>query len=304
LSLHHKPEARRVVISETIHPDWRQVLATYARSLGVSVEQIPMAQGVTDQDALGKALQRPAACVIVQNPNFFGHLENLEPMGKSVHDVGGLFVVSAYPIALGLLKPPSEEGADIVVGEGQCLGGPIGYGGPYLGIFACKDFLKRRLPGRIVGQTEDRNGKRGYVLTMQAREQHIRREKATSNICTNQSLLALTACMYLGALGKEGFYQVALTNAARARQLQDGLMRIKGVRAAFEQPFFNEFTVVLDRPVKGVQDALLRECFIAGLDLSPFSPALRDHLLLCATETKTEEDIAMFVQAFAKAMQS
>ncbi len=295
-------DCSRVLVSSSLHPDWRAVLRTYAHNRGVIIEEIPFVGGVTDVAALKKALTPGVACLIAQSPNFFGALEPMAEMGAAVHEAGGLFVAAAYPISLGLLAPPSEAGADIVVGEGQCLGNALGFGGPYLGIFACKDFLKRRLPGRVVGETVDKNGLRGYVLTMQAREQHIRREKATSNICTNQSLLALAASIYLSSMGKQGFRRVAEINVERAHQLQEGLAAIAGVHAAFAQPFFNEFVIRLDKSVEAVQKILLESGFIAGLDLGKCYPALKDHLLLCATETKSEADISAFVSAFAGAM--
>ncbi len=302
MCLGEKVSARRVLVSASLHPEWRAVLRTYAKNLDVVVEEVSCTGGVTDVTALKKALASPAACFIVSHPNFFGCLEPLAQSAQAVHDAGALFVVGAYPISLGLLNPPSEFGADVVVGEGQCLGSPLMFGGPYLGIFACRDSLKRRLPGRVVGQTVDKNGKRGFVLTMQAREQHIRREKATSNICTNQSLVALTAAMYLTCMGKEGFRQVACCNAQRAGELYDGLTGIKGVHAAFDRPFFNEFTVVLDKPVGAVQKALMEEKFIAGLDLEKYYPLMKNHLLLCATETKTSDNVQAFVAAFKKVM--
>ncbi len=304
MALGEKADGQRVLVSSTVHPDWRMVINTYAHNRGIEVEEIGASDGVTDMAALQKSLAKPVACFIAQSPNFFGSLEPMAQMSAAVHKAGGFLVAAAYPISLGLLQSPAEAGADIAVGEGQCLGNALGFGGPYLGIFACKDSLKRRLPGRVVGQTTDKNGKRGYVLTMQAREQHIRREKATSNICTNQSLLALTASMYLSALGKEGFREVARLNALRAHELYERLVKIKGVYAAFHQPFFNEFVIRLDKPVEAVQEALLQERFIAGLNLEKFYPALRNHLLLCATETKTPDDLDEFASAFEKAMRA
>ncbi len=303
MALAEKEGARRVLVCETLHPDWRDVIQSYAHNREIQVEVIPSRGGITDAEALNKAVAAGGvACLIAQSPNFFGCLEPMQALGETVHAAGGLFVAAAYPISLGLLQPPGEYGADITVAEGQCLGNALGFGGPYLGIFACKDALKRRLPGRVVGETVDKNGKRGYVLTMQAREQHIRREKATSNICTNQSLLALTAGIYLSSVGREGFRQIAMTCAERAGQLREALLKLRGVHAAFEQPFFNEFVLRLDKPVDAVLKCLLEQGYIGGLDLGRYGAAWKDHLLVCATETKTAGDIAEFVSAFERAL--
>src|SRR5947209_13078228 len=219
----------KVLVAESVHPEYRRTLATYLTNLEPRVQTLPTPHGFLDPDAVRKALDDQTSCVVMQHPNFFGCLEEVEAVGQAAHDKGALFVVSFDPISTGLLKRPSQYGADIAVAEGQGLGTPMAYGGPYLGIMACREQFVRKIPGRLVGQTVDRNGKRCWVLTLQTREQHIRREKATSNICTNQGLFALRAAVYLAALGPQGMRETADLCLQKAHYLADQLSELPGV---------------------------------------------------------------------------
>jgi glycine dehydrogenase subunit 1 len=281
----------RVLVAESVHPEYRRTLATYLTNLETKPVMLPTPQGFLDPDDVRRAMDDQTACVIVQHPNFFGCLEEVEAIAKAAHDRGALFIVSFNPISLGLLKRPGQYGADIAVAEGQCLGTPMGYGGPYLGMLACRDTFLRKMPGRLVGQTVDRNGKRCWVLTMQTREQHIRREKATSNICTNQGLLALRATVYLAALGPQGLKETADHCLRKAHYAADQLTKAPGVRMRFDQPFFNEFTL----SVKGDVPELLSEVgeagYLAGLHLGRWYPSLHDSVTVAVTEKRTKGEI-------------
>jgi glycine dehydrogenase subunit 1 len=240
--------------------------------------------------------------VIVQYPNFFGCLEDLEAVAEIAHRAGALLVVSTDPVALGLLAPPGAFGADIVVGEGQGLGVPLSYGGPYLGVFATRMDLVRRMPGRLVGGTVDQDGRRGFVLTLQTREQHIRREKATSNICTNVALCALMGTIYLALMGKEGLRKVGELALAKAHYAAQALTAIPGVRLRFPAPFFKEFVLELPRPPQRIVGRLVKEGILAGVPLKPFDRALKDCLLVAVTEKRTRQEIDAYVQALSRAV--
>src|SRR5262245_12230493 len=242
----------KVVIAASAHPEYRQVLATYMRPLGVEVVTVATPEGFAKPDDLRAAADERTAAVVVQHPNFFGGLEEVEAAAEIAHAAGALFVVSFDPISLGLLKRPGDCGADVAVAEGQSLGTPMGYGGPYLGILACRQEFVRKMPGRLVGETTDREGRRCWVLTLQTREQHIRREKATSNICTNQGLFALRAAVYLTALGPQGLKETAELCLRKAHYAADQLAKA-GAKLKFARPFFKEFTV----SAPGKVDALL-----------------------------------------------
>jgi glycine dehydrogenase subunit 1 len=238
-------------------------------------------------------------CVIVQHPNFFGCLEEVVELAKTCHERGGLFIVSFDPISLGILKRPGQYGADIAVAEGQCLGNPMVYGGPYLGIMACRDEFVRKIPGRLVGQTTDRNGKRCWVLTLQTREQHIRREKATSNICTNQGLFALRAAAYLAALGPQGLKETASLCLRKSHYLADKLQQIPGASLRFRRPFFKEFTIQLPGGVPGMLARLLQQGYHAGLHLGRWYPTLGNCLSLAVTEKRTRQEMDGLVAALS-----
>ena len=296
----------RLLVSRAVHPHYRATLATYARGAGLTVDEIPLvasgdAAGTTDLDALGRLLGdggAPVAGVVAAQPNVLGLLEDMPAIGAAAHAAGALFVSVIEPVSLAVLAPPGEYGADIAAGEGQPLGIPLQYGGPYLGIVACTEPLIRQIPGRLVGMTTDLDGKRAFVMTMRAREQDIRREKAASNICTNQALLALAASIYLAAIGPHGLRDVAATGAARATELQAAL-EAAGAPRIHAGAYLNEL-VVRVRDARAVHARLLDRGVLAGIptaDLLPGEPGLEDGLLVCATEVTTPADIERFASA-------
>lgn len=273
----------KILISRTVHPEYRQVVKTYLAGLPVQILTVPERQGVTDIDCLKDNLTAETLAVIVQSPNFFGCLESLAEIVSLTEKTGALSILSAYPVSLGILKDPGSLGFDLVVGEGQSLGNPLSFGGPYLGFLACTKALLRKIPGRLVGRTKDKNGRWGYVLTLQTREQHIRREKATSNICTNQALNALAACIYLCTLGKQGIKELAKLNVYLSHYAREKI----GAELVFPQPFFNEFTVKLPF----AKEKLIAAGIIPGLELERFYPELAGCSLWCITETKTKQQL-------------
>ncbi len=285
----------QVIVSQTIHPEHREVIRTYLYGRDVEILEIPYANGVTDLTTLEKLISSKTAAVLVQNPNFFGSIEDGASLAQAAHAAGALLAVSVNPVSLGLLKAPGDYGADIVVGEGQPFGNPVSFGGPYLGFMACKEKYMRRMPGRIVGATVDRNGKRAFVLTLQAREQHIRREKATSNICSNEALCALAFTMHLGALGKAGIGKLSRLNLQKAHYAAARISALPGFEPAFPTPYFNEFVVKTDMEPARINAELLKDKILGGLDLGRFFPELQNHLLFCVTETKSKADIDRLV---------
>ena len=297
----HANGRKRVVVSQAVHPMYRAVLATYATGMGLEVIDLPYnAAGVTDLEG-GADHARGASCVVVQSPNFFGCIEDVDAGSKLAHDNDALSVcVTAEALSLAVLKTPRESGADIALGEAQSFGLPVGYGGPYVGFIASTKEHVRRLPGRLVGETTDVDGRRAFVLTLQGREQHIRRELATSNICTNQALCALIATVYLATVGATGLRAIATTNLRRARELSDALTSITGFSRAFATPFFNEFCLRTPVPAEQLARALERRGILAGLPLSRFYPELTHHLLICATELTTPDDIRHLNSALAE----
>lgn len=280
-----------LLVSRTMHPEYRAVLSTYAAGQAIEVVEIPEQDGRVNFSALKELCTNQVAGVLIQYPNFFGSVEDVQAIADLAHAQGTLLVVNTYPIALGLLKAPGELGADIVVAEGQSLGNLVSFGGPYLGIMAARQELMRKMPGRIVGQTTDSEGRRGFVLTLQAREQHIRREKASSNICSNQALNALAATIFLAYMGKQGMRELALQNYHKAHYLKECLKQVHGVEVVFESPFFNEFVVRLTKPVREVQERLLGQGYLFGLALSEHYPEYADCVLLNVTEMRSREDI-------------
>ena len=290
----------QVVLARSLHPEYRQVTRTYAQQINLTFGEAGYTPGGTVDVKQAKALlNNRVACLVVQNPNFFGAIEDLVELAEAAHAVGALLVVAvAEPISLGLLKPPGECGADIVAGEGQGLGVPMSFGGPFLGFFAAQEKYVRQMPGRLVGATEDRDGRAGYVLTLATREQHIRREKATSNICTSEALVALIATIYMETLGKNGMREVALQNLNKAAHAKERLAKVKGCAIRFSGPTFNEFVVQVKRKPAGVLKDLLKRQIIGGFDLSRFYPELSDCLLVCVTEQNSRDEI----EALAAAM--
>jgi glycine dehydrogenase subunit 1 len=290
------------VVSRGVHPLYRQVAETYGEGPAVTIRSAALGDGVTDLDALRRAVSEKTAAVVVQYPNFFGCLEDVRGAADVAHAAGALLVVIADPVNLGLLAPPGPLGADIVVGEGQGLGVPLSYGGPYLGVFATRQELVRRMPGRLVGQTVDLDGQRGFVLTLQTREQHIRREKATSNICTNVALCALMATIYTAILGKRGLRRVGELSVAKAHYAAAELAKIPGVRLAFGAPFFKEFALELPKAPERVVKRLLKDRILAGVPLKPFDRQRRNSLLVAVTEKRTREEIDRLAAALRRAV--
>ncbi len=290
-------------ISESVHPNHRQVAFTYARNAGIEVRPLARrADGTTDPESVEKSARSGASSIIVQSPNFFGVIEPLEELAAAAHAGGAMLLVSvAEPVSLGLLRGPGHFGADIVMGEGQALGLPLSFGGPYLGFLACKESAVRALPGRLVGETVDAEGRRGYVLTLATREQHIRREKATSNICTNQGLCALAASVQLATLGRHGLPRLARLNAWNARQTLARISAVPGIRRAFTAPFFNEFVVELPVDTGRLCRELAAEQVLAGVPLGRWWPELSRHLLVCATELTRPDEIDRLAQSLQKA---
>jgi glycine dehydrogenase subunit 1 len=288
----------KVVIADSVHPEYRKILQTYIANLSPHIETLPTPNGFLDPDDARKVVDDTTACVVVQHPNFFGYLEEVETLARVAQDRGALFVVSFDPISVGLLKRPGQYGADIAVAEGQSLGNPMVYGGPYLGLLACREQYVRKIPGRLVGQSVDRNGKRCWVLTLQTREQHIRREKATSNICTNQGLFALRAAVYLAALGPQGLRETAELCTRKAHYAAQQLADKAGVRQRFQRPFFKEFTVDLPQKVDPFLSRLLQRGFHAGLPLGKWYPALASCVSLAVTEKRSKGEIDALAAAF------
>ncbi|ATO28322.1 aminomethyl-transferring glycine dehydrogenase subunit GcvPA [Bacillus atrophaeus] len=281
---------KKIVVSASVHPESREVLKTYAKGQYIEVVEVPAVNGVTDLDALNEAVCDETAAVVVQYPNFFGRIEPLKEIEPIAHKGNSMFIVSSNPLALGLLTPPGAFFADIVVGDAQPFGIPAAYGGPHCGFFAVTKKLMRKMPGRLVGQTEDENGKRGFVLTLQAREQHIRRDKATSNICSNQALNALAASVAMTALGKAGVKEIAGQNIQKANYAKQQAKRA-GLSVVFDGPIFNEFVVKLEDSVKAVNKRLLDKGIIGGYDLGLSYPELTHHMLIAVTELRTKEEI-------------
>jgi glycine dehydrogenase subunit 1 len=290
----------RVIVAHSVHPEYRQVLSTYAKNLGLEIEEIGYAKsGQVDTAALAKAKLSDAAAVVVQSPNVFGVLEELPALASAAHASGALLVATiAEAASLGIVRPPAE--ADIVAMEGQSFGIPPSYGGPYVGVIATRDKFVRQMPGRLAGQAFDSEGRRGFVLTLATREQHIRREKATSNICTNEALYALAATIHLCLIGKEGLREMALQNLAKARFAAIELQKIPGVRRTFSGPVFNEFVLDFPRSVKLINAELLREKIIGPLPLGTHYPELTKRGLVCVTETMPRAEIERMAAAVKK----
>lgn len=294
VSSHHGNE---ILVAESVHPESREVLATYARFRDISVKTVAYKDGTLDLEDLKAKMSADTAAVIVQNPNFFGLVEDLSPISEIVRENKSLFIVSASPISLALLKSPGECGANIAVGEGQSLGLSLAYGGPYLGFIAASDKLLRKMPGRIVGETTDVDGKRGFVLTIQSREQHIRREKATSNICSNQALCALAATVYMTLLGKRGLRDVACQSLQKANYAKNALLATGRFTPYFDGPFFQEILLKSEIPVGELNEKLLKNGIIGGLEVEKFYPDLKNGWLLAFTEKRTKEEIDRLVAA-------
>ena len=298
-----KGKRTKVLVSPAVHPQYREVVRTYMQGAGVTItgDEDPRAE----ISHLRSRLDDQTTAFIIQTPNFFGQFEDVQGLADAVHAAGALFIVVADPISLGLFQPPGQYGADVVCAEGQSLGIPMSFGGPHLGIFATKNAYVRKMAGRLVGETVDGDGKRGYVLTLSTREQHIRREKATSNICTNVGLVALGAAVYLATLGKCGLEQVAKLCYHKSHHAAKEIGRLKGYKVnpqAPDKPFFKEFVVKCPKPVDQVNDLLLNEFdIIGGYDLGKHYPHLKNHMLVAVTETNTRQEIDDLVEGLKQA---
>lgn len=301
--LHSYRGRNEILVAGSLHPLYRDVVNTYLKNLDVKITVISHAQGVIDPVVLDGLISDKTAGLIVQSPNFFGCLEDVAILTEKVHEKGGGVAMVCNPLALGVLKTPGEYGVDIAVGDGQPLGLELSFGGPYFGFIACTTELMRRMPGRIVGMTKDSNGQRCYVLTLQAREQHIRREKATSNICSNQALMALRGCIYLTWLGKEGFAEIARQNIMRAHYAAQEVCKIDGVELLFSQPFFNEFCIkVSPASCDEIIKKLLENQILGGIPLKQFDSSSHDALLVSVTEKRTKDDIDKWVSCLKQAL--
>jgi glycine dehydrogenase subunit 1 len=297
LAVNPRRKRTKIVVAGTVHPHYRAVLQTYTTGLDVQVVELPAPTDslLNDPSAFDEHLDDSTACLVVQYPNFFGRIEDLAAVSQKAHDTGAKFLVSAYPLALGMLPPPGDFDADIVTGEGQSLGVPQSLGGPVVGLLAAKQDLVRQLPGRLAGLSVDEEGKRGYVLALQTREQHIRREKATSNICTNQGLLALAATVYLSSVGPTGLRKIAEMCYQNAHYLADQIDALDGYKVVGEGKFFNEFAVQTPIPVRDLNKKLQAAGIIGGYDLSKVDSEFENLMLLCTTEMNNKEQIDRLV---------
>ncbi|WP_107841813.1 aminomethyl-transferring glycine dehydrogenase subunit GcvPA [Metasolibacillus meyeri] len=285
---------KKILVSGAVHPEYKDVVTTYAYGQSIEIVTVPTKDGVTDIDALKGLVDDQTAAVMVQYPNFFGQVEDIQTIGDIAHDAKGLLVVSANPLALGVLTPPGKLGADITVGDAQVFGISEGFGGPHCGYFAVTSKLMRKVPGRLVGETVDDQGRRGYVLTLQAREQHIRRDKATSNICSNQALLALAASVAMTAFGKQGIQEVAKHNIVKTRYAKNAF-EAAGFEVAYQGAHFNEIVVKTKKSVTEINKGLIEKGIIGGFDLGRVYPELENHALIAVTELRTKEEIDAFV---------
>ncbi len=296
---------KRILISDAVHPEYRRVVETYIDPDETEVLSIPYKRedGRTNEEELFSLLDDDVSAVVIQNPNFFGVIEDIYPVVDKVHQNQSLIIVCfSEAIAYGILKPPGEQGADIVTGEGQSLGIPLSFGGPYLGIFTTKEKFIRNMPGRLVGETVDLEGRRGFVLTLATREQHIRRERATSNICTNEGLCALMATIFLSCLGREGLREMALMNLSKSEYAKRIVSDINGLKIPFSSPTFNEFVLEVNGSPERILEELRKEKILGGLSLRRFYPELDHHLLVTVTEMLKREEIDLWAWALEKAI--
>ncbi|MGO4987482.1 aminomethyl-transferring glycine dehydrogenase subunit GcvPA [Gallicola sp. Sow4_E12] len=293
---------KKVIVSESVDPQYREVLDTYAHMRGIEVVVAPMKDMATDFDALKELVDDKTASVVVQSPNYYGYYEEVEKVVELTHSFKKCYTIMATdPISLAISKKPGDYGVDVCVAEGQSLGLPLAFGGPYLGIFACtKDFL-RKMPGRIVGQTEDLDGKRSWVLTLSAREQHIRRDKATSNICSNQGVNTLATAVYMATMGKQGMKEVALQSTAKAHYMYDELLKLDGVEAFTDRPFFDEFTIKTSVDAQTINDRLYENGIMGGINIEKFNNELGHGMIIAVTEKRKKSEIDKFVEVVKEA---
>lgn len=298
----HLTGRRRIIMDGGVSPIYRKILKTYTSNLDIEFEETPVVHGQSDRQQLAELLDEKTAAVILQNPNFFGTIDDHSDIVAKAHSKGAMVIESVYPISLGLLKTPGAMGVDIVTGEGQSLGLPLNLGGPYLGFMATRKKFIRKMPGRIVGQTVDSQGKKCFVNTLQTREQHIRREKATSNICTNVSLCAIQALIYLTLLGKQGIRNLAQLNLDKAEFARQTLEKINGVEVKRSSPTFNEFTVCLSQDAAGVVEAMIPKGFAAGFPLGRYYKGMENYMIIAVTEKRTKEEILHFADCLKEVL--
>lgn len=296
---HFRGKRTKFILSPTLHPQYRQTIRTYNQGTGFSFVGDDQDLSAAP-DSLSSLIDENTALVFVQYPDFFGRIYDLSKLANIVHEAGALFAVAINPIALGMLTPPGEFGADIVTGEGQPLGIPLSFGGPYLGLFTTRKEFVRKMAGRLVGETTDSKGQRAYVLTLTAREQHIRREKATSNICTNQGLMTLAAAVYLSLLGKHGLRQVSELCYHKAHYAARQIDKVAGYKLWSNTPFFHEFVVRCDKPIDEINEHLLEHNILGGYDLGLDYPAMKNHMLIAVTEMNTKDEIDSLVEILAE----
>jgi glycine dehydrogenase subunit 1 len=287
---------RRVIMSKAAHPDCNRVLDTYVRELPIEPVHVNIKDGLTDLDHLRSLINNDTACVVVQSPNFFGCIERVDQIVKMAHAAGALVIQAFDPISCGILKRPGDLEVDIAVAEGQALGIPLQYGGPWLGILACREAYLRRMPGRVVGVTNDKQGRRGFCLVLQTREQHIKRERATSNVCTNQGLLAIRASVYMAAMGRHGLAKVATLCLDKAHYAASQIANVPGFALRFNQPFFKEFAVRTTKPMERVMAACRANGILAGVPLARWFPEFEDTFVVAVTEKRTKDEIDRFVE--------
>lgn len=299
----HETKRKKVLMASSVHPDYRRVTQTYLTGTHFESREISFSSNFQlDLAMLKKELDGNAASLVVQSPNFFGSIEQFNEVEALVHQNGSLLILVAHPLSYGFYKTAQEIGADIACGEGQPLGIPPSFGGPWLGYLATTKALMRRIPGRLVGLTTDTEGKRAFCLTLQAREQHIRRERASSNICTNQALCALAACVYLSSLGKTGIRRIAELNLENSYYLRDELAKIKGIKVLNSGAIFNEFVIELPKSVDQVNQKLEQKGILGGLNVERFYSGCQNQMLVCSTETKSKEDLDRFVQTLKEVL--
>jgi glycine dehydrogenase subunit 1 len=305
LMAHRITKGKKVLLSQAVHPEYRRVIQTYIDSDQQEIIPVPYRkkEGRMDEGVLFELLKEDVSAVVIQSPNFFGVVEDLQPLGERIHGCGALMIAGfSEAVAYGILQPPGAMGADIVAGEGQSLGIPVSYGGPHLGIFATLETFVRNMPGRLVGETIDLEGKRGFVLTLATREQHIRRERATSNICTNEGLCALMAAVFLSCFGKEGLKELAMMNLSKTEYAKKVISRIRGCKLNFTAPTFNEFVLRIEKEPEEVLENLRKERILGGLALGKFYPELDHHLLVTVTEMNRKEEIDRWAEVIEKTL--
>lgn len=298
----HATGRRKIIVDGGVNPIYRKMLHSYAVNLSIDIVEVPVSHGQSDRAKITSLLDENTGALVIQNPNFFGVIDDHTDVAAKCHEKGILVIQSVYPLALSLLKPPGEMGVDIATGEGQSLGLPLSFGGPYLGFMAVKKEIVRKMPGRIVARTVDTNGKQGFVLSLQAREQHIRREKATSNICSNEALCALRAHVYMSLMGKEGLRECAQLCVDKAHYAMERLKEIPGVKVMESSPVFNEFTVRLPIDAGECVGRMIDKGFAAGFPLGRYYPGMENYLLVAVTEKRTRHEIGLFAETLAEVL--